>query len=119
MSLIGLVKDAYDTVSGVVDRLTGSEKIAAKAEIESKFRALEDAITKRHEIDMASDSWLSKNIRPMVLLFLFVIIVVLAVGDGLIFEIKEGYIELFKVAFWEALGFYFVLRTAEKRKIIK
>jgi hypothetical protein len=69
---------------------------------------------------MNSDSWLSKNIRPMVLVYLTFIFSLLAFTDGNIgeFKIAKEYIPIFQTLLVTAYGAYFVGRSWEKgRKI--
>ena len=72
--------------------------------------------TKRHAADMASDSWLSKNIRPMTLIFLLVVVTVICVLDSAStsFEVAQGYISLFTTLLLTIFGFYFVGREINK-----
>jgi hypothetical protein len=69
---------------------------------------------------MESDSFLSKNIRPMVLIYLTVIFTVCAFFDGNIgeFTISEEYIPIFQTLLVTVYGAYFVGRTWEKGKAI-
>ena len=65
-------------VGGVIDNLhtSGEEKLEAERKIKELVAnyevEMEKTITERWKVDMNSDSWLSKNIRPMVLIFLVV-----------------------------------------------
>jgi hypothetical protein len=69
---------------------------------------------------MESDSFLSKNIRPMVLIYLTVIFTVCAFFDGNVgeFTIAEEYVPIFQTLLVTAYGAYFVGRTWEKAKAI-
>lgn len=77
---------------------------------------LEQEITKRWEADLHSDSWLSKNIRPLTLAFLllnmFLFIVLDSSLDG--FVIDSAWIDLLKSLLMTAVGGYFVIRGGEK-----
>lgn len=73
----------------------------------------EQELTKRLQADMASDSWLSKNIRPMVLVFLLVLYTVFA-GFSLRYSIDPAYVAMLKDMLTAAFGFYFVSRGIEK-----
>ena len=75
--------------------------------------AAQGAVTERWKSDMLSDSWLSKNIRPLVLAFLTVCIVLLA---ALPITVDEAWIKLLENAFLLVLSAYFVGRTVEKYK---
>jgi hypothetical protein len=72
--------------------------------------------TKRHASDMASDSWLSKNIRPMTLGYLLIVVVVLTVLDSAIesFTVAPGFLNLFTSLSIAAFSFYFVMRDVNK-----
>ena len=74
--------------------------------------------TERWKLDMQSDSFLSKNIRPLVLIFLTVIFTALAFFDGNIggFKVAEEYIPIFQSLLITVYGAYFVGRTWEKSK---
>ena len=75
-------------------------------------------ITERWKLDMQSDSFLSKNIRPLVLIYLTVIFTALAFFDGNIggFQVDEAYIPIFQSLLITVYGAYFVGRTWEKAK---
>ncbi len=117
-----LVKD----VGKVIDNLTTTdeERLAAKLKIEELLeqadKDAQDQVTARWESDMKSDSFLSKNIRPMVLIYLTFIFSVLAFFDGNIgeFSIAEDYIPIFQSLLITVYGAYFVGRTWEKGKKI-
>jgi hypothetical protein len=72
--------------------------------------------TKRQENDMSSDSWLSKNIRPMALVYLTLSVSIIAVLDSSIeaFVLRDGYISLFTSLLLSVYGFYFVGREINK-----
>ena len=81
-------------------------------------------VTKRWEADLHSDSWLSKNVRPIALLNMLLIFDVLMIsalfnrdlmGKIIPLSIPDGYVTLFVSAFLTVLNGYFVLRTVEKR----
>ena len=96
----GLIKE----VGNVIDSLTTTkeEKLEIKKQLQvilEKAEANAQAeVTSRWKSDMSSDSFLSKNIRPMVLIYLTFIFSVLAFADGNIgqFKIAEAYIPIFK-----------------------
>ena len=122
LSLItgGLIKD----VGGVIDSLTTTdeERLEAKQKLQELLeKADQDAqgqITERWKLDMQSDSFLSKNIRPLVLIYLTVIFTVLSFFDGNIggFQVDEAYIPIFQSLLITVYGAYFVGRTWEKSK---
>jgi len=76
----------------------------------------QEKVTERHRIDMSSDSWLSKNIRPLSMIFTTLVISLFALFHKNIasFEIDKSYIDLFKSLLILQYSFYFGLRGAEK-----
>lgn len=77
---------------------------------------MEQEITKRWEADLHSDSWWSKNIRPMTLAFLLSCMFIFIMLDSSLegFEINEEWIGLLKGLLMTAVGGYFVVRSGEK-----
>ena len=71
-------------------------------------------VSKRWQSDMASDSWLSKNIRPMTLVYILTAYLTMAVLDGLGFKIAEAYITLLGQWGMLVMSAYFGGRTLEK-----
>ncbi len=116
----GLIKD----VGGVIDKLTTTdeERLAAKHKIQELLeQADKDAqsqITDRWKMDMQSDSFLSKNIRPLVMVYLTAVFTILAFADGNIgvFKINPAYVPVFQTLLMTTYGAYFVGRTWEKNK---
>ena len=117
-----------EKISGIIDKHTFSkvEKAQFEKEMEEVFIKaeldLEKEITSRHANDMASDSWLSKNIRPLLTIFSLVLYTLFAVTDGNIgeFNIANQYVDLLGQIVIMSLGFYFTSRGIEKTaKIIK
>ena len=118
----GVIKQVGD----VIDKLTTTkeEKLEIKKQLQVILEAAESnaqkEVTSRWESDMASDSFLSKNIRPMVLIYLTFIFSALAFADGNIgeFEIATEYIPIFQTLLVTVYGAYFVGRSWEKAKRI-
>ena len=116
----GVIKSIGD----VVDNLTTTEeeKLLIKKQIQEILeKADSDAqvqVTERWKLDMQSDSFLSKNIRPMVLIYLTVIFTVLSFFDGNFygFKVDQAYIPIFQSLLITVYGAYFVGRTWEKSK---
>ena len=71
-------------------------------------------VTERHKADMASDSWMSKNVRPMMLVYIVLAYTVFAGGSAFDLNVKQPYVDL--MAQWGMLimSFYFGGRTIEK-----
>lgn len=113
-----------DSVMGIVDKFHFSkeEKAQYKKEMEIFFQKAEmemqKQVTNRWELDMKSDSWLSKNIRPMVLIFSLVTTILLIFIDSgrLDFNVDEGWVSLLKVVLTTVLFAYFGGRSIEKIK---
>ncbi len=119
----GLIKE----VGSVIDSLTTTkeEKLEIKKQLQVILEKAEAnaqvEVTARWKSDMSSDSFLSKNIRPMVLIYLTFIFSALAFADGNIgdFQIATEYIPIFQTLLVTVYGAYFVGRSWEKsRKIM-
>lgn len=87
----------------------------AKMANESKLYEVEQTnLTQRMQADMASDSWLSKNIRPMTLIYILVSYLVLAILDAAALDIADAFVELLGQWGMLVMSFYFGGRTLEK-----
>ena len=77
---------------------------------------LEQEITKRWIADANSDSWMSKNIRPMTLAFLLICMFIFIMLDSSLdgFKIATEWIDLLKGLLMSAVGGYFIIRGGEK-----
>jgi hypothetical protein len=71
-------------------------------------------LTKRHEADMASDSWLSKNIRPGTLIFILLVYTIFGIGSAFELNVHQPYVELLGQWGMLIMSFYFGGRTLEK-----
>lgn len=73
------------------------------------------AVTDRWKVDMSSDSWLSKNVRPLSLVYWTVAITILVLLDsiGTAFQVKQPWIDLIQTSYSLILGAYFVGRTIQ------
>ena len=82
---------------------------------------MEKEISTRWNADMTSDSWLSKNVRPMVLIFLVVSTVLLVFIDAgvIAFEVKASWVDLLQLVLITVIGAYFGGRSLEKVKKTK
>jgi uncharacterized membrane protein (DUF106 family) len=74
----------------------------------------QDNLTKRAEADMGSDSWLSKNIRPMTLVFILLTYTVFGLMSAWDIEVNNNYVELLGQWGMLIMSFYFGGRTLEK-----
>lgn len=132
MSLLGDffsdgVKGVVDSVGDAIDKLVTSdeEKLAlknelAKIQLEAQNKKdeldlkYEEQLTQRQQNDMQSDSWLSKNIRPLTLIFILVMYSLLSIGSGFEFTVTESYVQLLGQWGMLIMSFYFGGRTFEK-----
>ena len=120
----GGAADLIKGVGGVIDNLHTSkeEKLEAERKINDMIMGYEaemqKQVTNRWKVDMQSDSWLSKNIRPLVLIFLCVSTVLLIFIDaGVIsFEVKASWVDLLQLVLITVIGAYFGGRSLEKVK---
>ncbi|TXH10780.1 MAG: hypothetical protein E6R04_04345 [Spirochaetes bacterium] len=78
------------------------------------FKAETAAISDRWKYDMQSDSWLSKNIRPAVLLYILTAYTFLSILSGFKFDVNQAYIELLGQWGMIIMTAYFGGRTVEK-----
>ena len=111
-------------VGGVLDNLITSKD--EKLEAEHKVKELvanyeiemEKNITSRWEADAKSDSWLAKNVRPMVLIFLITCTMLLIFIDAgtINFNVKDSYVDLLQLVLTTVIGAYFGGRSLEKIK---
>ena len=111
-------------VGGVIDNLhtSAEEKLEAERKIKELIAnyqvEMEKNITSRWEADLKSDSWLSKNVRPMVLIFLIVCTMLLIFIDAgaIKFNVKDSYVDLLQLVLITVIGAYFGGRSLEKVK---
>ena len=111
-------------VGGVLDDLTTSkeEKLAAQQKIKQLISnhelEMQKQVTNRWEADMKSDSWLSKNVRPLVLIFLVVSTVLMIFIDAgaITFNVEAKWTDLLQLVLITVIGAYFGGRSLEKTK---
>tara|TARA_R110002012_G_scaffold2179_1_gene10407 strand:+ start:40 stop:426 length:387 start_codon:yes stop_codon:yes gene_type:complete len=116
--------NVIEKVGGVIDNLTTTdeERLAAKQAMEEVLMQAESQaqqeVTKRWEADMKSDNWLSKNIRPLICIFLTGIFVVISIFDGNAgeFSISPAYVPIYQTLLITVYGAYFAGRSIEKIK---
>jgi|TARA_Y100001972_G_scaffold123320_1_gene170383 hypothetical protein len=125
-SLLG--GDTIKDVGNIIDNLHTSdeEKAEARQKIEQLLVDAEQKaqvqVSARWEADLKHGSWLSKNIRPITLIFLTGVFVILSVFDGNLgeFTIGESYIPVYQTLLITVYGAYFAGRSIEKvRKVTK
>ena len=76
--------------------------------------AEQQELTKRQQADMASDSWLSKNIRPMTLIAILAAYFLFALMSAFNYDANQAYVELLGQWGMLIMSFYFGGRTLEK-----
>ena len=129
MSVLGKIFSAgagelVKSVGGVIDNLHTSkeEKLEAELKIKELIATyetnMEKEISSRWSADMKSDSWLSKNVRPLVLIFLVISTVLLIFIDaGVInFVVEAKWTDLLQLVLITVIGAYFGGRSLEKAK---
>ena len=113
-----------ESVGGELDNVitTDEEKLEAKRKLKevilSHEAEMEKNITDRWSADMNSDSWLSKNVRPLVLIFLVVCTMLMIFIDAgtIQFTVEEKWTDLLQLVLITVIGAYFGGRSLEKRK---
>ena len=127
---MGILKEIFgtseliDAVGIIADDLITSkeEKLILKQQIEAKIleheSKVQEQISERWKADMQSDSWLAKNVRPMVLIFLVVATMILVYIDaGIIkFHVEDNWVSLLELILLAVIGAYFGGRSWEKIK---
>ena len=125
-SLLG--GDTIKDVGNIIDNLhtSGEEKEEARQKIPQILAQAEQAaqaqVSARWEADMKHGSWLSKNIRPLTLVFLTIIFTVLSIFDGNIqigekaFTIGAAYVPVYQTLLMTVYAAYFAGRSIEKVK---
>lgn len=109
----GLIK----AVGEAIDRnvTNQGEKLALYNELQKILNENEKELTSRHAADMASDSWLSKNVRPLTLITLLVLYLAFALLDAInIMHVSSAYINMLDELTMLVMAFYFGSRGIEK-----
>ena len=121
--LSGGASKLVESVGGVLDNVitTDEEKLEAKRKLKelilSHEAEMQKNVSDRWKADMNSDSWLSKNVRPMVLIFLIVCTMLMIFIDAgtIAFEVEEKWTDLLQLVLITVIGAYFGGRSFEKR----
>ena len=116
--------DVIKDIGGVLDNLhtSGEERAEAEQKITQILATAEQAaqaqVSARWEADMKHGSWLSKNIRPLTLIFLTAVFVILSVFDGNLgdFTIGAAYVPVYQTLLMTVYAAYFAGRSIEKVK---
>lgn len=117
-------------MSGILNKLVGKGAINVAKEIsevadkfiqtpeeKAQFEAeIEKTLSERWKADMSSDSWLSRNIRPLTLAVVIVFLILLTFFDSTQwFDVNERWIGLWEMVSISVIGGYFAVRTIDKR----
>lgn len=89
-------------------------ELARMANETELFKTEQANVTQRHVADMGSDSWLSKNIRPMTLIFILLAYSTFAMMSAFNLNTNQAYVELLGQWGMLIMSFYFGGRTLEK-----
>ena len=107
--VLGIVKNLVD----LDNHVTHEQRVELHNLIVSERIAMESELTKRWASDNASDSWLAKHTRPMIVLSLVVALFVFIILDSLdiAFEVRDAWVTLYEILIVTAVGGYFTLRS--------
>lgn len=112
--VMGVVKNLVDRDPNV----THEQRMELENLITSERIALEAELTKRWQSDNASDSWLAKHTRPIIVLSLVVVLFIFIVLDSMdiAFEVRDAWVTLYEVLVVTAVGGYFTLRSVYDKR---
>ncbi|MRJ06306.1 MAG: hypothetical protein C6I01_02140 [Epsilonproteobacteria bacterium] len=79
------------------------------SQLQEAWQKEQEELTKRLQLDMTSDNWLSKNIRPLVLIYLMALFTL-----AFWMKVPENTMDILKTLLMTAFSFYFGARTLEK-----
>lgn len=105
---------AADKAKAELAQLEQSGELAKMANETKLFEVEQNNLTERLKADMGSDSWMSKNIRPLTLVFLLVAYSGFAIASIFEYETRGAYVELLGQWGMLVMSFYFGGRTMEK-----
>ncbi len=127
--ILGTVGDVLpdNGVFGIVKNIISKDETLPPEDKEKAMKLLEmdmvemQEVSKRWQSDMQSDSWLSKNTRPMSLIFLTISMVFLILLDSFewSFSVSAGWVDLLQTLLVTVYVAYFGSRGAEKFQSIK
>lgn len=108
-------KETVQAVANVVDRF-----VSTPEEKEAVRQSIENEITKRWQADSLTDSWLSKNVRPLTLAVVMIFLVLMTFFEGFgISSVNERWIGLWEMVSITVIGGYFAVRSVDKRTKVK
>jgi cation transport ATPase len=107
----GSAKETVEAVANVVDKFVQNPE-----EKEAARQAIEQEISERWESDMSSDSWLSKNVRPLTLATIVAFLISMTFFEGFgVSNVSERWIGLWEMVSVTVIGGYFAVRSVDKR----
>ena len=115
------------SLSNVADKFitTGDEKRAFQKDMEQIFldaeATMQQNVTERWKADLEHGNWLTRSVRPIVLVFLIVSTVVMVFVDSgsIVFNVEEKWTDLLQLVLMTTIGAYFGGRSVEKFNQIK
>ena len=127
MRLFGKGTDVAGKVGGLVDRFVRTKD--EKAEFEKQMTeilidaeaAMQKNVTERWKADLEHGNWLTRSVRPLVLVFLIVSTVIMVFIDSgsIAFEVEQKWTDLLQLVLMTTIGAYFGGRSVEKFNQIK
>jgi hypothetical protein len=105
---------AASAAKAELQKLEQTGELAKMANETKLYETEQNNLTQRMQADMASDSWMSKNIRPLTLVFLLIAYSGFAIASIFDYETRGAYVELLGQWGMLVMSFYFGGRTMEK-----
>lgn len=113
--MLGILKNLIDKEDG----LSPAEKKELMALAQQERIEAEKQVSDRWKYDTSTNSWLAKNVRPLVLLSLIVFLYLFIMLDSfeIKYEVKEAWISIYETVLITTIGGYFVVRSIDKNKM--
>lgn len=113
--MLGILKNLIDKEDG----LSPAEKKELMALAQQERIEAEKQVSDRWKYDTSTNSWLAKNVRPLVLLSLIVFLYLFIMLDSLEikYDVKEAWISIYETVLITTIGGYFVVRSIDKNKM--
>ena len=116
-----------EKLSGVADKFitTGDEKRAFQKDMEQIFldaeAAMQKNVTERWKADLEHGNWLTRSVRPLVLVFLIISTVIMVFVDSgsITFNVEQKWTDLLQLVLMTTIGAYFGGRSVEKFNQVK
>ena len=113
--MLGILKNLIDKEDG----LSPAEKKELMALAQQERIEAEKQVSDRWKYDTSTNSWLAKNIRPLVLLSLIVFLYLFIILDSMEikYDVKDAWISIYETVLITTIGGYFVVRSIDKNKM--